>query len=99
MLTQNTHTQEHPLVPYRLYVTVWAVLMLLTVVTVAVSYLDLKHVTVLTAALIATVKSTLVILYFMHLRFEQRIYAFMVFVVLGTYAIFIGLTFVDYWYR
>jgi len=59
----------------------------------------MKHVRVLTATLIATVKSTLVILYFMHLRFEQKIYAVMVFVVLGTYAIFIGLTFVDYWYR
>ena len=99
MLKQDAQAHDHPLVPYRVYFTVWAVLMILTVVTVAVSYVDMKHVRVLTATLIATVKSTLVILYFMHLRFEQKIYAVMVFVVLGTYAIFIGLTFVDYWYR
>jgi hypothetical protein len=40
-----------------------------------------------------------VVLYFMHIRFEQRIYAFMIFAILGTYAVFVGLTFVDYWYR
>ena len=78
---------------------VWAALLVLTVITVGVSYLDMKHVTVLTALLIATVKGTLVLLYFMHLRFEKPIYAVMVLVVLGTYAIFVGLTFSDYAYR
>ena len=82
-----------------MYVRVWAILVVLTGVTVGVSYVDMKHVTVLTATLIATVKATLVILYFMHVRFEERIYSFMILVVLGTYAVFIGLTFVDYWYR
>jgi cytochrome c oxidase subunit 4 len=102
MLTQDTAQQQHgdhELVPYGVYLKVWAILMVLTVVTVGVSYLDLKHVTVLTATLIATVKGTLVLLYFMHVRFEERIYAWMIVAVLGTYAIFVGLTFVDYWYR
>lgn len=91
--------QHHPLVPYGVYVRVWAILMALTAVTVSVSYVDMKHVTVLTATLIAAAKSTLVVLYFMHIRFEERIYAVMIMVVLVTYAIFIGLTFVDYLYR
>ena len=99
MLTAGEDHSDHPLVPYAVYVKVWAILMVLTVITVAVSYVDMKHVTVLTAAIIAAVKSTLVVLYFMHIRFEQRLYAFMIIAVLGTYAIFIGLTFVDYWYR
>ncbi len=102
MLTQDTgqqHHGDHQLVPFGLYLRVWAILLVLTVLTVGVSYLDLKHVTVLTATLIATVKGTLVLLYFMHIRFEQRIFAWMIVAVLGTYAIFVGLTFVDYWYR
>ena len=73
--------------------------MVLTVITVGVSYVDMKHVTVLTASIIAVIKGSLVVLYFMHIRFENRIYALMILAILATYAIFIGLTFVDYWYR
>jgi cytochrome c oxidase subunit 4 len=94
---QQSH-QEH-LVPYKLYVQVWAALVVLTVVTVTVAYVDMKHVTVLTAMLIATAKAALVVLYFMHLRFEERLYLYMILAVLVTYAVFVGLTFVDYWYR
>jgi len=41
----------------------------------------------------------LVLLYFMHIRFEKLLYAGMILAVLVTYAILIGLTFVDYGYR
>ena len=82
-----------------LYLKVWAALVILTAITVSVSYLDMKNVTVLTALLIATAKSTLVLLYFMHIRFEKPFYAVLLLVVIGTYAVFVGLTFVDYWYR
>jgi cytochrome c oxidase subunit 4 len=99
MQGQAMQHHEHPLVPYGVYVKVWGVLMVLTVITVAVSYVDMKQVTVLTACLIAATKGLLVILYFMHIRFEQRLYAVMIMVVFVTYAVFIGLTFVDYWYR
>ncbi len=99
MQTEDTQPHDHPLVPYRVYLMVWGALMALTVITVGVSYLDMKHVTVLTASIIAAIKGSLVVLYFMHIRFEERIYGFMILLVLGTYAVFIGLTFVDYWYR
>jgi cytochrome c oxidase subunit 4 len=96
----TTHAaKEHHVVPYRLYVVVWGALLVLTVVTVAVSYVDMKNVTVLTAMLIATCKAMLVLLYFMHIRFEKPLYIAMILAALGTYAIFIGLTFVDYLYR
>jgi cytochrome c oxidase subunit 4 len=95
-----THSEEeHHVVPYRLYVLVWAALVGFTVVTVAVAYLDMKHVTVLTAMLIATAKAMLVILYFMHIRFEKLLFTYLLLTAFGTYAIFIGLTFVDYAYR
>jgi cytochrome c oxidase subunit 4 len=93
------HTDEQHVVPYRLYVGVWAALLILTALTVAVSLVDMKHVTVLAAMLIATCKGTLVLLYFMHVRFERPLYIIMIVVALGTYAVFIGLTFTDYAYR
>ena len=99
MQNQSAQHHGHPLVPYSLYVKVWGTLMILTVITVTVSFVDMKQVTVLAACLIAAVKGSLVILYFMHIRFEQRLYTIMIMVVLVTYAVFIGLTFVDYWYR
>ena len=91
--------KDHHIVPYKIYVNVWLALLVLTVITVAVSYVDMRNVAVLTAVLIATVKCSLVLLYFMHIRFGKPLYAIMILVVLGTYAIFIGLTFADYGYR
>ncbi len=93
------HEHEHVLVPHRLYITVWAALIALTALTVGVSYVDMKHVTIFTALIIATVKATLVLLYFMHLRFEKPLYLYMVLAVIVTYVIFVGLTFSDYWFR
>ena len=93
------HEEEHHLVPYRVYVLVWATLLVLTAVTVGVSLVDMKHVTVLTAMLIAATKGMLVLLYFMHVRFEKPMYVAMIVAAFGTYAIFIGLTFADYGYR
>jgi len=78
---------------------VWLALVILTIITVSVSYLDMKKFTIFTAMLIATVKAGLVILYFMHIRYEKLIYTIMILFVLLTYAVFIGLTFVDYSFR
>lgn len=90
---------QHQFVPYNVYVIVWLALLALTAVTVAVSFIDMKHVTILTAMLIATFKSMLVLLYFMHIRFERKLYVFMILAALGMYAVFIGLTFADYSFR
>jgi len=64
-----------------------------------IGYVDMKQVTVLTACLIAAVKGTLVILYFMHIRFEKPLYSVMILAAMLTYGIFVALTFVDYLYR
>lgn len=93
------HATEHSGSGYRLYVLVWAALMLLTAVTVGVSYLDLKKFATFAAVLIATVKGGLVLLYFMHLRFEARIYTVFVLVALVIFGVFLALTWTDVEYR
>jgi cytochrome c oxidase subunit IV len=64
----------------RIYITVFVALMVLTIVTVAVSYLHLPIAMAVTVALVvATVKGSLVACYFMHLISEKKlIYAVLV---------------------
>ena len=64
----------------RIYITVFVALMVLTVVTVAISYLDLSVPLAVTVALIvAVIKGSLVACYFMHLIAEKKlIYAVLV---------------------
>ncbi len=58
----------------RVYITVFVALMALTVITVAVSYLNLPPALAVTVALfVATVKGSLVACYFMHLISEKRL--------------------------
>ena len=59
-------------VPVRGYLAVFATLLVLTVVTVAVASLDLSEsATVLVAVTIATLKAALVAMFFMHLKGEK----------------------------
>ncbi len=51
-----------------LYVSVFAALVALTAITVAVSYVDLGPASVVVALAIASLKALLVLLFFMHLR-------------------------------
>ena len=58
----------------RVYILVFVALMVLTIVTVAVSYLHLPvHTAVALALLVATVKGSLVACYFMHLIAEKKL--------------------------
>jgi cytochrome c oxidase subunit 4 len=58
----------------RVYITVFVALMALTLITVAVSYLDLSTPMAIAVALfIATIKGSLVACYFMHLISEKKL--------------------------
>ena len=93
------HDDTPHLVPYRTYVIVWLGLVALTALTVGAAYADLKHLTIFTALLIASAKSTFVMLYFMHVRYERPLFAWMITAAFGTFAIFVILTFADYSFR
>ena len=68
------HEKGHQAPHVKTYMAVFAALMFLTVVTVAVSYLQLPIVGAVFAALvIATLKASLVAAFFMHLRRERTL--------------------------
>ncbi|MBI5189380.1 MAG: cytochrome C oxidase subunit IV family protein [Nitrospirae bacterium] len=58
---------------YQIYVSVWAALLVLTLVTWQVSYIDLGLANAAVALVIASFKASLVALFFMHLRQESRL--------------------------
>jgi cytochrome c oxidase subunit 4 len=67
----NGAISAHP-VRIQGYLVIFATLLVLTVLTVAVSYLDLSTTaTVLVAMAIATAKASLVAMFFMHLKGER----------------------------
>ncbi|HIG69640.1 MAG: cytochrome C oxidase subunit IV family protein [Myxococcales bacterium] len=64
------HVKQH----VRVYLMVFAALGVLTIVTVALSYLDLPTGQAITlAVIVATVKASLVAAYFMHLISEEKV--------------------------
>jgi cytochrome c oxidase subunit 4 len=90
---------EHPVVPYRTFIAVWAALLVLTAVTVTVSRIHLGPLNIWVALGIASVKSALVIFFFMHLKYERLLFKCFLLVALVTLAVFIGMTFFDVLYR
>jgi cytochrome c oxidase subunit IV len=81
---------------YKNYIYVWAALLVLTALTVTMADLNLGRVSILVVIAIAAVKSTLVLLFFMHLLTEKRLLLkLLVPIAVCTLAIFIGLTYVD----
>ena len=63
---------EH-VVPVRIYLVIFATLLILTGVTTAVAYVNLGPLNVVVMLVIAFFKASLVILYFMHVRFTSRL--------------------------
>jgi cytochrome c oxidase subunit 4 len=64
---------SHTVIPPRIYVAVFAVLLVLTAVTTAVAYVDLGVMNVVAMLAIAVAKALLVILFFMHVRYGSRL--------------------------
>jgi cytochrome c oxidase subunit 4 len=75
--TQASLESEHGfghVVPVRVLLTVFAALLLLTVLTVGVTWVDLGALNIWLALGIAVAKASLVALYFMHLRYDSPFY-------------------------
>lgn len=58
---------------YALYAVVWVALLILTATTVAVSYVNLGVMNVVVALVIASFKAALVALFFMRLKYENKL--------------------------
>lgn len=82
-------------VPLWLLIAVFLALIGLTVVTVAVTKVDLSKANLWIAMLIAGVKATLVALYFMHLRWDKVFHGFLFLGAIAFVVLFIGIALMD----
>lgn len=93
-------TEQHShIVPYRTFILIWVVLLVLTGVTVAAAQFHFGALNVWIALGIATLKSGLVVAVFMHMKYETPLFKIALLSALAILAIFIGMTFLDVLYR
>jgi|SRR6187431_2034936 cytochrome c oxidase subunit 4 len=69
---EHEEYEEH-VVPYTVYLAVFGALMVLTVLTVVVAFFDLGNLNVTVALTVAVMKASLVVLFFMHARYQSQI--------------------------
>jgi cytochrome c oxidase subunit 4 len=94
MENENNH-----IIPYRTFLFVLALLITLTLTSVALTQIYLGTLTVVLALLIAAVKSSFVLRIFMHLKFENKMFSIAVIAVVMILSVVILITFLDYLYR
>ena len=86
----------HHIVPVKIYYAIFAMLMILTAVTVAVAYVDLGALNAVVAIVIACFKAMIVVLYFMHVKYSTRLIKLTVVAGLYWLGILLVLTLNDY---
>jgi cytochrome c oxidase subunit 4 len=92
-------TEKHHIVRYRTYVYILLALLTFTGLSILVTSFELGPLAVSAALLFATFKTTLIFMYFMHLKFDQPVYGIMVSVVLLVFVAVLVVTFLDYSFR
>ena len=68
-----SHDETHHIVPVPVYLGVFLALIVGTIVTTLVAYVDLGPFNVVVALAVAICKATLVILFFMHVKYSPRL--------------------------
>lgn len=86
---------HHHILPLRLYFTVFAALLVLTAVTVYIASFDFGSYNLVVAMAVAAVKASLVALIFMHLKYDNKMYAIAFVISLVMLAVFVTLTLFD----
>jgi cytochrome c oxidase subunit 4 len=82
--------------PKRIYYTIFGALMVLTIITITVAFVNLGMLNFPIALTIAITKATLVILYFMHLKYSSHLTKLIVASAFFFLIVLFGLTLTDY---
>lgn len=94
------NNDEHlHIISYKTLIKVLLSLLTLTFITVYAAYSDLGLLATTVAMLIASIKTTIVLLYFMHLKYDKKIFGVLVGLVIVLFIVFMTLIFIDYFNR
>ncbi len=91
-------TTQH-VVGRKVYILVFCTLIVLTLTTVGVATIDLGPMNIVAALVIAAVKASLVVFFFMHLRYSKPLIGLVALTAVLWLAILIGLTLTDFMSR
>ena len=89
-----SENKQH-IISMKVYIIVFVSLLFFTVLTVLSAQIDLGSFNIVLALLIATFKSSLVLLFFMHLYYDNKVNMALIIGSVLFLAIFIGLTMID----
>src|SRR2546427_6528491 len=96
-MTDRKLTMSEHILPSKLYWAIWAILICLTVVTALVATVDLGWLNPVAALLIATGKATIVVLFFMHVKYtSEKLTAMVIVSALFWLLILLTLSLADY---
>ena len=96
-MSDNNHKPH--IVPYKTFLLVLAALLVFTFISIGVTSYNLGPLTVLIALLLATAKTVLVLTFFMHLKYDVKMFAVLITAVLLLIGVVIFITFLDYLFR
>lgn len=94
-LVENPHEDHNHVTPMWVFTAVFIALLILTVLTYVVSFLGLGPASLPVAMAVAAVKASLVVGYFMHLKYEDRFYSFVFMVSFMFIGLFFFMTLYD----
>lgn len=91
--------EKHHIVPYKTYLLVLGALIAFTFISVAVTQIELTKWAAAVALLLAGIKSSFVLIIFMHLKFDQRLFKLMAVLIIALVVVVITVTMLDYLFR
>lgn len=91
--------EKHHIVPYMTYFYILCALICLTFMSIGITHINLGEYSVLGALIFSSIKSGLVLYWFMHLKFDKPFLKLMVGFVAMVFLAVIFITFLDYYYR
>ena len=93
----GSHGSAHHIMPLKMYFSVFGALLVLTVATIGVSHLALPEPwAIIVAMIVALMKATLVAAFFMHLKYEEQFFTFILVGSLLFMGLFFFFTFSDF---
>lgn len=95
----EVHEREHHIVSPKIYLAIVASLLVLTATTVAASYIEMYVFNAVVALAIAVIKATLVVLFFMHVKYSTKLTKLTVGAGIFTFLVLVGMTLADYFTR
>jgi len=93
------HDTEHHIISNGTFILVWVGLLVLTAITVGASVYFPGNIGVAVAMIVTPIKAALILMYFMHLKYEKKVFVIMFLAAMSIFGVFLGLTFIDYLFR